>query len=344
MAEIFEEYSIAGITVGNRIVAGPIGRGLAGDDGSIPDELLDIYSQLAHGGAGMLIGEMTLVSKHDYGLPGFPFLILSSDAHLDDYRRLADMVHAFGVPIVPQIGVLAYHRRMSDGRLWQTTVDELTHEEIAGIITDFATAAYRAKSCGFDGVELHAAHGFLLAHFLSPVYNHRRDEYGGSAANRARIVGSIVQAIRERCGDFPILAKGNCNEGQPATLGYEDALKACHELASAGVETIDVSALGSMPTGIRPGKGEGCFAPFAKLLKDELEVPVMLTGGHRSMAHMQHLLTDKVCDLFVMARPLIREPGIPARWASGDTTPSDCKSCNLCSMQSGCRCYFGTRQ
>lgn len=171
----------------------------------------------------------------------------------------------------------------------------------------------------------------------------RIDKYRENSANRGRIVYRIVEEIRKSCGYFPIFARVNCSEGQPGILGFADALDVCRELAHAGIEALDVSALGSMQTGIRTGRNEGCFAPFGIMLKAKLDVPVLLTDGHRGIEHMQMLLDENACDMLVMARPVIREPGLLHRWASGNTTPSDCKSCNLCGRQLGCCCFFGTR-
>lgn len=111
----------------------------------------------------------------------------------------------------------------------------------------------------------------------------------------------------------------------------------------AGVAAIEVSSLDPQLRGVRPGRNEGYLAPLGKLMKEELGVPVLLTGGHRSAEHMQKLLDEGACDLFTMARPLIREPGLPARWASGNMEPSDCISCNKCGEQPGHCCFLGTR-
>lgn len=227
-SNLFGEYEIADLKARNRIVAGSVGRGLAGLDGSIPQELLDLYEALAAGGAGMIITEMTMVSARDYAIPGFLRLQADDEDVLADYRKLVETAHDHGVPILAQLAIGAYHRRTPDGNVAQVPIDEITEAEIDGIVADFASAARRARDCGFDGIELHVAHGFLLAGFLSPARNHRTDAYGGDACGRARIVSHIVEAIHAECGeDFPVLAKINGEEKTEGGLSPQQALEVC---------------------------------------------------------------------------------------------------------------------
>ena len=306
-------------------------------DGHIPDSLYDIYRELAEGGPGLIISEMTMVSRHDYPVPGFTRL--QDDAVIPEYEKLTDMVHQAGAIIVAQLAYGGYFR---DGA--QITPDEMTSDEFREVAKDFISAAVRARKAGFDGVELHCAHGFLLNKIMSPAFNHRTDEYGGSIENRCRLALDIIKGIRELCGDFPILAKVNSTDGSADGIQEEESIAICRLLERAGICAIEVSGMDASVTKIKPGDSEGYFAPFGKELKKNISIPVILTGGHRSKEHMEQILNEDSCDMFSIARPLIREPGLIARWQNGDLKPSDCVSCNMCYKVKGHKCFRGTLQ
>lgn len=335
MKSVYDEITIAGLKIRNRIAAASVGRNLADINGHILEELYTIYRELAEGKVGLIITEMTMVSNKDYAIPGFTRL--QDDAVIPEYKKLPDIVHKSGSLIVAQLAFGGFFR---DGM--QISPDELTVEEIQEICQSFISAAVRAQKAGFDGIELHCAHGFLLNRIMSPSFNHRSDEYGGSMENRCRIVMEIIKGIREQCEDFPILAKINCNDGRPDGILEEESIAICRLLEKNEIDAIEVSAMDASKARIKPGGSEGYFAYFGKELKKQISIPVILTGGHRSREHMEQLLNEDVCDMFSMARPLIREPGLIARWQSGDLKPSDCVSCNQCYKMKGHRCIRGT--
>jgi NADH:flavin oxidoreductases, Old Yellow Enzyme family len=250
---------------------------------------------------------------------------------------LTDIVHQAGALIVAQLAYGAYFKTGE-----QVSPDNLNAGDIKGIAEDFISAAVRAKKAGFDGVELHCAHGFLLNKMMSPAFNHRVDEYGDSIENRCRLTLEIIKGIREQCGDYPILAKVNSSDGQPDGIQAEESIADCKLLEDAGVCAIEVSGMNATVSKIKPGQNEGYYAPFAKELKKAVSVPVILTGGHRSKEHMEQLLAEDACDMFSIARPLIREPGMIARWEGGNLKPSDCVSCNMCAQMKGHKCIRGT--
>jgi 2,4-dienoyl-CoA reductase-like NADH-dependent reductase (Old Yellow Enzyme family) len=211
------------------------------------------------------------------------------------------------------------------------------------VIDKFVNTTARAQKAGFDGVELHGAHGLLLSTFLSPDRSHRNDAYGGSTEGRAKIVTDIIHGIKSTCGeDFHVSIKVNSTDYSPGGLMPEESLKVCSLLEQAGIDSIEVSAMGPSVGGIRPGINEGYYAPFSKTLKRQVSVPVILTGGHRSVEHMERLLNDAAADFFSLSRPLIREPGLVRRWQEGDLRPADCVSCNQCFSMHGHSCIRGT--
>jgi 2,4-dienoyl-CoA reductase-like NADH-dependent reductase (Old Yellow Enzyme family) len=193
-------------------------------------------------------------------------------------------------------------------------------------VAQFAQAARRVKEDGFDGVEIHGAHGYLLSSFLSPFTNTRTDKYGGSMKNRARIVREIVAQARTLVGNgFPILIKMNCDDNVEGGINLDSFPALAKEIEKSGVQAIEVSGNDAARG---PGE-ESYFLKYAQRL--DLKVPVILTGGNRSIERLEQVIKTRAADFFGMARPLIREPDLPNRWleARGDDKAA-CISCNRC--------------
>lgn len=202
----------------------------------------------------------------------------------------------------------------------------------------YVDAARRAQSAGFDGIQLHSAHGYLLSQFLSPWFNRRTDQYGGTGENRVRIHIETIRAIREVVGnDYPMLAKINSQDFSEGGLVVGDSIAAAGRMVEAGLDAIELS--GGLLTGGRlspsrpnidtPEK-EAYFQDAAGAFKRALGVPLILVGGIRSMEVAERLLTEKGADYVSMSRPLIREPDLIQRWRSGDRSRAQCISDNLC--------------
>jgi 2,4-dienoyl-CoA reductase-like NADH-dependent reductase (Old Yellow Enzyme family) len=206
------------------------------------------------------------------------------------------------------------------------------------VIEAFAMAARRAKIAGFDGVQIHGAHGYLLSEFISPKFNHRTDEYGGSIENRARLPLAVLQAIREAVGaDYPVLIKLNCKEFVDDGLQPEEFVQVGKMLADAGIDAIEVS--GGLPVspktrpsqlGINREEKEAYFQEEAKALRKETDVTIILVGGNRSFHIAERLVVEGVADYISMSRPFIREPRLINRWKAGDLTKAACLSDNMC--------------
>jgi 2,4-dienoyl-CoA reductase-like NADH-dependent reductase (Old Yellow Enzyme family) len=230
------------------------------------------------------------------------------------------------------------------------TPRELAAAEIAEIVGSFAAAIGRAQEAGFDGVQLHAAHGWLLSSFLSPHTNRRQDRYGGSTANRARILTDIVGTARRTVGeDFPILVKINTTDFLPDGMSPDEAAAVAERLAEAGVTAVETSGgmwealtrteeeLGWTPAlipesriGIRRPEEEGYFLEGARRVKGSAGVPVIAVGGFRSFAKVEEVLAAGDADLVALSRPLIRQPDLPRRWLEGSSDRADCLSCSGC--------------
>jgi 2,4-dienoyl-CoA reductase-like NADH-dependent reductase (Old Yellow Enzyme family) len=222
---------------------------------------------------------------------------------------------------------------------------ELSSEEIRALIADFVSAAARAKRAGFDGVQLHAAHGYLLSSFLSPHTNRRADEWGGPVDNRARVLLSILRGVKDVCGrEFPAIVKLNSTDFLEGGLVLDDAVRIARLLEAAGIDAIEVSGgmaeagRGSVWAGLRSEDDEGYFVANAARIKGAVRVPVFGLGGIRTLTVAERIVREGRADLVSMSRPLIREPFLVRHFREGLAAKSECISCNKCFNPRGIRC------
>jgi 2,4-dienoyl-CoA reductase-like NADH-dependent reductase (Old Yellow Enzyme family) len=227
----------------------------------------------------------------------------------------------------------------------------LTVDEIKEIIEAFSEGVRRAQEAGFDGVQLHAAHGYLLSTFLSPLTNQRKDQYGGSTENRTRIIKDIYQSARSKVGDlFPILIKINTTDFLPGGLDLNEVGQVGKILSDIGLAAIETSGgmweavtrkkeeLGWIPlmvpesrTGIKDPNEEGYFLQGGKTVKEKTNTTVIAVGGFRSFRKVEEVLNSRAVDFVSMSRPLIRQPNLPILWRSDDGPDNvECISCNAC--------------
>ena len=189
-------------------------------------------------------------------------------------------------------------------------------------------------------MQLHAAHFFFLSRVVSPAANRRTDAWGGSTADRARLLREILAAVRAAASGLVVWAKVNASDFAPGGLEPEESLALCRLLAADGIDAIETSGNGTSVAGVRPGRGEAYFLPFAARLAREVPVPVILVGGLRSRAVMQRVLDETDVALLSLSRPLLCEPDLPERFRRGDADASRCVSCNRCYSTPAHRCVF----
>ena len=340
MKKIFEEVNLKSLKLKNRLVRSATWEGIANPDGSITGESYEIYDELAKGGVGAIITGFTSVALHDYYFSGM--MRLSDEALLPQYKKLVDIIHEQDASAITQLALGAYYRSVN-GRYMQVEPDDMTVEEIHLVRNQFIEAAVRAEKTGFDGVQIHVAHFFFLSRFVSPVVNHRKDEYGGSTVNRARLVTEIIKGIREKAPELHITAKINSSDFTYGGLDEEESLDMCKLLCPAGLDSIEVSGNGTSVAGIRPHKNEGYFVPFAAKLAEEVNTPVIIVGGMRSLDVMEDVLNKTKIELISLSRPLIREPDLPNKMNDGSCTVSKCVSCNACYSSPSHKCVFRGR-
>jgi 2,4-dienoyl-CoA reductase-like NADH-dependent reductase (Old Yellow Enzyme family) len=228
----------------------------------------------------------------------------------------------------------------------------MTKEDIIYIIDAFAKASKRAKEAGFDGVEIHGAHTYLINQFLSPYYNRRSDEYGGSLENRMRFLIEIYNKIRETVGkDFPILVKLTATEFFEGGLTFNETKLICKKLESIGIDAIEISGnihgkAKSMVGEIFDNyelKEEGYFLEYAKIISELVNIPIITVGGFRDYNNMEKILNETNIDYFALSRPLLAEPNLIKRWKDGDKSKAKCVRCSKCRTKDGNYCIVFNR-
>lgn len=347
MAQPFEPGDINGTRLSNRFVRSATWEGMAADDGSCTTRLIDLMVNLAKGGVGLIISSHTYVMKEGQAAPWQ--LGIYKDELVPGLQDMTAAVHENGGKIVMQLshaGYFAYPKLTGQTPVAPSNVEgisktprrEMSQGDIQDVISAFEGAAKRAKAARFDGIQIHAAHGYLLSQFLSPAFNQRNDEYGGDIQNRARILLRTLQRIRQAVGeDYPVLIKMNCQDFFENGLSAEDSLQVAKMVVEEGIDAIELSGgiliskkLHASRIGINSEDKEAYFKEYAKDFKKQIDVPLILVGGNRSYAVAERLLEEGITDYISMSRPFIREPGLINRWKSGDLRKAACVSDNMC--------------
>ena len=324
----------------NRLVRSATWEGIANPDGSVTEEAYEIYEELAKGGVGAIITGFTSVALTDFYFAGM--MRLCDDALIPQYKKLVDILHAEGTPVIAQLALGAYYREKND-RFQQVEPDDMTVEEIKYVIQQFICAAKRAEKARFDGVQIHAAHFFFLSRFISPAANHRTDSYGGSTKNRSRILLEIMEGLCREAPSLHITVKINSNDFTYGGLSESESLAICRLLDQAGIDSIEVSGNGTSVGGIKPHVNEGYFAPFAASVAEEVSCPVIVVGGFRSLDTMEDVLNRTKIEMISLSRPLLREPDLPNKMKADSTAISKCVSCNACYSSPSHKCVFRGR-
>lgn len=347
MGTMFEPCMINRLQTNNRFVRSATWEGMATEDGKVTPKLIHLMTELANGGVGLIISSHAYVHPHGQATPWQ--IGVYDDALIPGLQEMTAAVHDSGGKIVLQLahaGIFADARLTGKAPLAASQVTgaaesscrEMSISDIQEIIKAFAQAAIRAKNAGFDGVQIHSAHGYLLSQFLSPSFNHREDEYGGDIQNRARALIAVLQNIRKAVGeDYPILVKMNCQDFVENGLIVEDAVQVGRMLAENGIDAIELSGgiltsrkLSPSRAGIKSEDKEAYFQNEAGIFKKNIDVPLIVVGGMRSFAVAERLVNEGVADFISMSRPFIREPHLIKRWKNGDLRKAACLSDNRC--------------
>ena len=343
--KLFTPYKINSCEIPNRLVALPIVAGFTNDDGSFSDRCIKYYEEKAKGGWGLIITENYSVSpfaKNHRGCGG-----LHSDDQIADNKRLTDAVHKHGSKIFPQ---LYFTGRQTNSAInngvppvapsaipcpaFREMPREITIEEIHEVVGLFGDAALRAKKAGFDGVEIHGAHGYLICAFLSRYANRRVDEYGGPFENRTRILREIIADVRSKVGaDYPVQIRISAWEGVEGGMDMAQLRPLVRAIDEMGYDSISITnnVCSRYTTSFLTRYHSDAFnAEYAEEVKKIVSIPVILGNRIKEPMMADTLLSMGKADFIGMARGTLTDPYLPVKAKSGDCQSiRSCVSCNF---------------
>jgi 2,4-dienoyl-CoA reductase-like NADH-dependent reductase (Old Yellow Enzyme family) len=348
LSTLFDHTTINGMDIRNRLVRSATWEGMCDAEGRPTSRLTNYYRNLAKGRIGLIISGYTFIRKEGKQLPSQ--MGIYTDDFAAEMKSLTRAVHDEGGKICIQLvhaggqtdSATAGRRPFAPSSVslaqFPEVPEELTKEDIVEIIAAFGDAAGRAKAYGFDAIQLHGAHGYLINQFLSPLTNKRTDAYGGSIEARCRFLLEVYRMVRQTVGkNYPVMIKLNGADFVDGGLSVEDAVYAAKILANEGIDAIEVSggtsASGNknpVRTKIKSPEQEAYNLEQAKEIKLAVSCPVMVVGGYRSFSVADQSIRKEGLDYIAMARPFIREPNLVQRWQQGDTSVAKCISCNGC--------------
>jgi 2,4-dienoyl-CoA reductase-like NADH-dependent reductase (Old Yellow Enzyme family)/thioredoxin reductase len=348
--KLFEPIQLKGLYLKNRIVMASMGTNLADSEGFVTEEMIAYYAERARGGAGLIMTELTTVD--------FPLgngierqLSIDDDQYIPGLQRLTRQIHQYGSKIFIQLNH-AGNRAKSEFTRGSVSVSAsnisssiakveprpLTGEEISTLIDAFGNAAHRAREAGFDGIDLHFAHGYLLCQFLSGFTNKRTDEYGGSFKNRIRLALEVLKRCRREVGEgFPISAKVVGHQYMKGGITLHETKLFCQLLQQNGIDVIQVSGgdpespdhLPVPPMYTR----RGCYANLSQSIKKALNIPVIAVGRINNVLLANQVIESGKADLVAMGRAFLADPDFPRKALEGKL--EEIRMCIGCNQ--GCR-------
>lgn len=388
MTNLFEESAIRSMVMKNRIIKSATSENMAELNGNPTEETVRFYERLAKGGVGLIITGLAYVNPDGQVFPR------QSGIHNDDtisaWGNVVQAVHRHGAKIAIQ---LAHSGRQVDPKMFKgrTPISpsasfnlaylsfsrSMNTDEIERTVENFGKSAGRAKEAGFDAVQIHAAHGYLISQFLSPLTNRRKDKWGGDFERRFKFLEEVYKSVRKAVGeDFPVLCKLNVADFAFGGINEKESMEIAKKLASLGVDALEMSGGTTAESPLDMCKGdapldilrkeysaplvmcmkvyfalqrkrtkfrEAYWLPYVEKLKPMVDIPIILLGGIRRRSHAQQIIEEGRADFISLARPLIREPDLANKWRNGEQESATCVSCNRCllelSVLSKLKCY-----
>lgn len=350
--KLFEENAIGTMKLKNRLIVPAMSTRFVGEDGKATEQFIAYHEARAKGGWALMITEDFLIDQGvgvKKELPG-----LWDDGQIEGYQEMTKRIHAAGGKICAQIyhagrnthsGITGVHNVGPSAVCDPSNEEipyELTTEEIVVIQDKFAQAALRAKKAGFDAVEIHGAHGYLIAQFLSPLSNKRGDAYGGSLINRARFAIEIIHKVKSAAGaDYPVLFRISASEFTSQGMNIQQAKAVCRLLEEAGADAIHCSQSGpttfyhTVPSFYVPN---GAFVELAAEIKTVVSIPVITVGRINDPLLAEEVLLSGKADLVAMGRASVADPELPVKTQRGDLAAI--QTCIACCQG----CLGSTRQ
>mgnify|MGYP003575081493 CR=1 FL=1 len=357
-SKLFSPGKIGNLELKNRIVKAPQSTGLSNRDGTVSERLVRHYKELARGGTGLIIVEYTYIDN-EASKSAYCQLGISDNEHIAGLSWLVSSIHDEGAKVGIQIEHCGRQKFLGTPPIkapsripWPTLYEqsgvvpeELTIEEIKQIIEDFGDAAKRAQTAGFDLVEIHAAHGYLITNFLSPHTNKRTDLYGGTLENRMRFLVEVIKNVKAKVGDqFPITMRINGTDYEPDGITIDESVEVCKQAEKLGVLAFHVSGgdhhmMNYQVSPMTVPNGPNVWA--AEEIKRSVSVPIIASGSINTPKFAEDILKEEKADFVSLGRPLLADPYFPLKAKDGrseDIIP--CIRCNDGCME---RTFFNFR-
>lgn len=355
MSILFDPVTISGLEIKNRFIRSATYFALSDPDGYISDAGIEVIKRLAENNIGLIISGYAYVLKSGQVFEDQNGV--QDDDHIGSYTKMTEAVHKADGRIVMQIvhggsGSAAAAKAGNDYMAVSITdklpdygisasgkAREMEEADIENIIEAFGKAAARVEKAGFDGVQIHGAHGYLVSQFLSPQSNHRRDRWGGSLENRMRFVIEVTRSIKSNVSsNFPVMIKLGCRDflDDEKGLTIEEGASVAKALENEGICLIEIShgiidkVQRKKLLGITSQDKEATFLDDTRAIRNSTRIPLSLVGGMRSLKVMENIIQSDVSDCISICRPFIREPDLITRWKKGDKHPAECISCSGC--------------
>lgn len=343
MSKLFDPGVFGTLQLPNRLIRSATAEYMSDLEGRPQQPMFDLYRELARGGVGLIITGHCYV--HQGGRCHLYMTGAYEDDLLPDLEVLSRAVHDEGGLVVMQINHGGRESRQEaipgppvapspvPAARDKERPKELNEEEIRELFAAFGDAAGRAKAAGFDGVQIHAAHGYLINQFNSPAANRRKDRWGRTSADRMRFLEEVANSIRQRVGDdYPVLIKLGMEDNVRDGLTLVESTEIVRHLGEWGIDGLEVSGgIGrtSVVKDILRPEDEAYFLPYARAAREATDLPISLVGGLRSREVMERVLEEGAADFISLSRPLIRQPNLPLRFRQGEKR-APCVSCNRC--------------
>jgi len=391
--EVFTKSKIAGMELKNKIFRSATYEGLSDREGRPTGKLSDMYIKLAKGGVGAIITGLIGVQRN--GRSNLHMCMMDNDNLINDYKKINTVLNEYGVPLIAQLAhgggqcdrIASGGFNLAPSKKYYGIVNKfsqvLSEKDIIAIIDSYINAIERAKKAGFAGVQLHAAHAYLLSEFLTGGLNSRKDKWGGSTENRFRIVSEIMKGARDRVGSYPILAKFSAYDNLKNGVREDEAVQLAIMFQKAGIDALEVSCgtndgLSTIRTKNIPYdaildnkfkiKSEimkvftkklipllikrydpiyNFNVDIAEKIKQNIDIPVIVVGGIRNINDINSIISEKKADYVSMCRPFIIEPDLVNKFREGKRDTSKCIDCCYCMFRkedTPVKCYYGRVQ
>lgn len=351
MKTLFDKTVIQNMEIKNRLIRSATWENMADEQGHLTDRLVKVYENLAKGGVGLIIASAAYMTQESQTYRGQ--LGVYNDEFIAEYKKLTDMIHQYGSQVMLQLAYCSLTDRTAAESAAETASQlqlapvlkptEVTTATIQSIINTFGAAAARAEQAGFDGVQIHSAHGYTLSQFLNAGNNGRADQYGGSLENRTRFLLEICDAIkRNTSNDFNLFVKINCiDDASNSENNFETCRYACTELAKRGVSAIEISGgRYDQPMPEVAGYQESVYRDYASQIAAAVDIPVIMVRSNRTPEVMSEILNTTEIEYLSLSRPLLCEPDLISRWEQNLAAKPKCIFCNKCFDKAGNICIF----